>query len=80
MPSSCPVVQDFPVRHVLDVIHIEKNIANSVLKFIFGEKDTSESRRDLQALGVRRKLWLRPDIHKATNTVCAIGGGEKIVC
>ena len=49
-----------PTRHVLDVMHIEKNIAESVLKYLFGEKDTAESRRDLQETGTRRELWLRP--------------------
>ena len=54
------LVQDMPVRHVLDVMHIEKNISEAVLKFLFGEKDTPECRRDLEELGVRRELWLRP--------------------
>lgn len=53
-------MQEMPVRHVLDVMHIEKNIAESVLKFLFGEKDTPDSRRDLEELGIRRELWLRP--------------------
>lgn len=49
-----------PIRHVLDVMHVEKNIAESVVKFLFGEKDTPESRKDLEEVGVRRELWLRP--------------------
>ena len=53
-------VQDMPVRHVLDVMHIEKNISEAVLKFLFGDKDTAESRRDLEEMGVRRELWLKP--------------------
>ena len=53
-------VQDMPTRHVLDVMHIEKNIAECALKFLFGEKDTLESRRDLEETGQRRELWLRP--------------------
>ena len=53
-------VQDLPVRHVLDVMHVEKNIAESVLKFLFGEKDSAESRRDMEVLGIRRELCLRP--------------------
>lgn len=53
-------MQDLPVRHVLDVMHIEKNIGESVLKFLFGEKDTAESRRDMEDVGVRQELWLRP--------------------
>lgn len=48
------------MRHVLDVMHVEKNIAESVLKFMFGEKDSPESRRDMEAMGLRRELWLRP--------------------
>ena len=55
-----------PVRHVLDVMHIEKNIAECVLKFLFGEKDTPESRRDLQQVGARRDLWLRPIPNRQT--------------
>ena len=48
------------MRHVLDVMHIEKNIAESVLKFLFGEKDSLDSRRDLEQVGLRRELWLHP--------------------
>ena len=46
-------------------MHIEKNIAESVLKFLFGDKDTPESRRDLEELGIRRELWLRPRANRA---------------
>lgn len=53
-------MQEMPVRHVLDVMHIEKNVAESLVKFLFGEKDTPETRRDLEEIGVRRELWLRP--------------------
>lgn len=53
-------LQDMRIRHVLDVMHIEKNIAESVVKFLFGEKDTAESRRDLEEVGQRPELWLRP--------------------
>ena len=48
------------MRHVLDVVHIEKNISEYVLKFLFGEKNTTESRRDLEEVGLRRELWLQP--------------------
>lgn len=59
-------VQDLPMRHVLDVMHIEKNIGEAVLKLLFGDKDTPESRRDLQHMGVRRELWLRPRANRQT--------------
>jgi hypothetical protein len=54
------MVQGMPARHLLDVMHIEKNIAEGVLKFLFGDKDTAESRKDLEEVGLRRELWLRP--------------------
>lgn len=44
-------VHDMHVRHVLDVMYIEKNDAESVLKFLFGENDFVESRRDLEESG-----------------------------
>ena len=62
----CDYVQELPVRHVLDVMHIEKNIAESVLKFLFGDKDSADSRRDMEELGIRRELWLRPRANRQT--------------
>lgn len=47
------VLQDMPVCHVLNAMHIEKNISECVLKFLFGEKDSVESRRDLEEVGLR---------------------------
>ena len=47
-------------------MHIEKNVAESVLKFLFGDKDTLDSRRDLEQLGIRRELWLRPRQNRQT--------------
>ena len=47
---------------------METNIAKFVLKFIFGEKDTVKSRRDMQAVGVRRELWLKPGRIRQTYT------------
>ena len=33
------------VQHLFDVMHIVKNIAEAVLKYVFGEIDNAESRR-----------------------------------
>ena len=54
------------MRHVLDVMHVEKNIAESVVKFLFGEKDFLDSRRDLEHMGMRRELWLCPGQNRQT--------------
>lgn len=55
-----------PIRHVLDVMHIEKNVAESILKFLFGDKDTVESRRDMEEMGLHPELWLRPRPNRQT--------------
>ena len=49
------------MRHVLDVMHCEKNIAeNRLLRLTFGEKDYPAVRADLQARGIRPHLHLQP--------------------
>ena len=53
-------MQDLPVRHVLDVMHCEKNITENILKTTFGEKDNPSVRADMQARGIRAHLHLEP--------------------
>ena len=55
-----PHAQDLPVRHVLDVMHCEKNIAENILRTAFGEKDSPSVRADMQARGIRAHLHLQP--------------------
>ena len=40
------------VRHVLDVMHCEKNISENFLKTVLGEKDMPTVRANLQARGI----------------------------
>ena len=47
------------MRHVLDVMHCEKNLSEFFLKTMLGEKDTLAVRADLQARGIRPHLHLR---------------------
>ncbi len=49
-----------PRKHTIDVMHIEKNICDSLLKFLSGEKDSNAVRNDMQARGIRPNLWLQP--------------------
>ena len=51
--------QKLPIRHLLDVMHIERNICESLLKLLFGGKDTAASRRDMEEERIRQHLWLR---------------------
>jgi hypothetical protein len=55
----CLMCKDLPVRHVLDVMHCEKNIAENILKTTFGEKDSPAVRADLEARGIRPHLHLQ---------------------
>ena len=51
-------LQDLPVRHLLDVMHCEKNVCENILKTIMGEKDSAVVRLDMQQMGIRPQLWL----------------------
>ena len=53
------LLQKLPIRHLLDVMHIERNICESLLKLLFGAKDTAASRRDMEEEGIRQHLWIR---------------------
>ena len=53
-------VQHLKVRHVLDVMHCEKNLCENILKTIFGMNDSPGSRQDVEDLNIREKLWLQP--------------------
>ena len=53
------------LRHNLDVMHIEKNICESliatILNIIGKTKDTLKARLDLKDLGIKKELQLRGD-------------------
>ena len=52
-------VQKLPIRHMLDVMHIECNICDILLKLLFGTKDIAASRRDMEKERIREHLWIR---------------------
>jgi hypothetical protein len=45
-------LQDLPIRHLLDVMHVEWNICDNLLKYVFGEKYTVNVRKDMQEEGL----------------------------
>jgi hypothetical protein len=55
------------VRHVLDVMHIEKNVAEhlicTILDAKFKTKDTVSSRLDMKDLGMHSGQWMQVDEH-----------------
>ena len=52
-------MQFLPIRHVLDMMHIERNISNNFLRHLFGEKDTPAVQRDMEAIGKVEHLHLQ---------------------
>ena len=51
-------LQELPIRNTLDVMHIERNDSDNVLKHLFGGKDTLEMRRDMEQSGTMHALHL----------------------
>ncbi|XP_071699679.1 uncharacterized protein [Rutidosis leptorrhynchoides] len=52
-----------PLQHNLDVMHIEKNVLEAILGTLLmndKSKDTHNARVDLEKLGIREDLWLKP--------------------
>ena len=60
MNNSRYFVQHLKVRHVLDVMHCEKNLCKNIMKTLFGMNDNPESRQDVEDLNIREELWLQP--------------------
>ncbi|XP_020865779.1 uncharacterized protein LOC110224236 [Arabidopsis lyrata subsp. lyrata] len=51
--------EDLPVRHNLDVMHVERNVAASIVSTLLHcgkSKDGLNARKDLQELGIRKDL------------------------
>jgi hypothetical protein len=47
------------IRHILDVMHCEKNLCENIVKTIMGKKDSPGSRQDMQDLDIWKELWLQ---------------------
>jgi hypothetical protein len=51
-------MQKHPIWNTLDVVHIECNILENFLKYLFGEQNTMEVCKDLEEVGGKWHLWL----------------------
>ncbi|KAJ0949660.1 hypothetical protein HanRHA438_Chr01g0041051 [Helianthus annuus] len=55
------------LKHNLDVMHVEKNVAESLLGTLLmneKSKDTHKARQDLEKMGIRENLWLTKNNNK----------------
>jgi hypothetical protein len=57
-----PYWKDLDIRHLIDVIHIEKNVCESLLGTLLNTdgktRDHGHARADLKKIGIRPELWL----------------------
>ncbi|XP_024010549.1 uncharacterized protein LOC112085889 [Eutrema salsugineum] len=56
---NLPYWEELPVRHNLDVMHVERNVAASIISTLLhcgNSKDGLNARKDLQVLGIRKEL------------------------
>ena len=53
-------LQKLLIWHLLDVMHIERNICENLLKLIFGAKDTTTLHRDMENERIHLWVWLGP--------------------
>ena len=64
-----PYWSKLKLRHNLDVMHVEKNVFDTLvgtIQDIEGKtKDTIKARLDLERIGIRRGLWMNRDNDKA---------------
>ena len=51
-------MQNLLVRHLLDPMHIEVNVAKALFKHIYGELDNKKVRKDCKVAKVHKSAWL----------------------
>ncbi len=59
-------LQKLLIRHTLNVMHIEKNVCESLIKFVFGTKDTIKVCRNMEVCEVQLHLWVKRDPHNSS--------------
>jgi hypothetical protein len=47
-------MQELPIQNTLDVMHVEQNVSNNLLKYLI-----VEVQKDMQEAGVHQHLWLQ---------------------
>lgn len=59
--NYCPSViwQFLLVRHILNVMHCDKNLCENLIKVIFGEKNVVAIWRDMEKVGIWPQIWLQ---------------------
>ena len=66
LPWYCVHQQGLLICNTLDVMQCEKNITKSLMKTLFGKKDTLKVRMDLKEANIRPHLWPIPGRNQKT--------------
>jgi hypothetical protein len=81
-----PYWKDLDVRHSIDVMHVEKNVCESLIQTLLNTnektRDHGHARADMKKMGIRQELWLG-DFIKGTElpTSCiTLSKNEKEFC
>ncbi|XP_010468561.1 PREDICTED: uncharacterized protein LOC104748651 [Camelina sativa] len=70
---TLPYWEEIPVRHNIDVMHVERNMAASLIATLLhcgNSKDGLKARKDLETLGIRK------DLHPKDHDECKVIGLE----
>jgi hypothetical protein len=63
-----PYWKDLDVCHSIDVMHIEKNVCESLLRTLLNTdrktRDHGHARADLKKIGIRQELWLDDSVKR----------------
>ena len=73
-------LQDMPVRHNIDVMHVEKNVSDALLSILMHSaksKDGLKARKDLEEMGIRSNLHTQARGRKLTCLQLRIGFQRK---
>ncbi|XP_076897802.1 uncharacterized protein LOC143551209 [Bidens hawaiensis] len=68
------------LKHNLDVMHVEKNVCESLLGTLLmndKSKDTNNARVDLKDMGIRKNLWLTPKKNKKEGVMAATDEADR---
>jgi hypothetical protein len=52
-------MQELPIQNTLDVMNVEWNVSDNLLKYFIKEKDTMDVWKNMQEVGVQQHLWLQ---------------------
>jgi hypothetical protein len=60
-------LHELPIKNTLDVMHVECNMFDNVLKYLFGERNMTKVHKDMEEVGVKQHSWSHRDPARGGN-------------